>query len=659
MVRNPADFIGSALGQSEQQTKGILAATVGKVLVIDEAYGLYGGSQGGTTDPYKTAVIDTIVAEVQSVPGDDRCVLLLGYRDQLETMFQSVNPGLSRRFPLAMAFTFDDFSSEELGQILDMKLKDQGYRVTGQARSVAMDILKRARNRPNFGNAGEVDIILSEAKQRSQARRSTTQSGSVDLLEAVDFDEDFDRVEQSETNIRKLFDSTIGCGALVDRLIGYQSTAKSVKALGLDPKNSIPFNFLFRGPPGTGKTTTARKMGKVFYDMGFLATAEVNECSATELVGQYVGQTGPKVQQVLDRALGRVLFVDEAYRLGDGTFSREAVDELVTCLTKDRYHKKLIVILAGYDDEVNRLMAINPGLSSRFPEAVDFRALSAAECIQLLQVALSRQQDQLKKNGVKLELAVLTRPTVEYVSKMMNLFSRLISQESWANARDVMTLAEGVFNRVVKWNTGTNMHSLVLKEAMVTDELCAMHEERQSRASSTRGPELIRPETMLVGQSPITYNRSQLTTTSSFAAAMRPHKEEEHLENSTSIYENHPVTSGGSMTRALHAETRDKGVSDAVWDQLERDKAAEAAKEERFQRLQSAARDARDAARDLILKKVRMEEDERKREEAIQEYLQVNGICPAGYHWIQQSNGFRCAGGSHFMANDQLNEMFK
>ncbi|GJN72493.1 hypothetical protein PLICBS_006566 [Purpureocillium lilacinum] len=603
VVRNPADFIGSALGQSEQQTKGILAATVGKVLVIDEAYGLYGGSQGGTTDPYKTAVIDTIVAEVQSVPGDDRCVLLLGYRDQLETMFQSVNPGLSRRFPLAMAFTFDDFSSEELGQILDMKLKDQGYRITGQARSVAMDILRRARNRPNFGNAGEVDIILSEAKRRSQARRSTTQSGSVDLLEAVDFDEDFDRVEQSETNIRKLFGSTIGCGALVDRLIGYQSTAKSVKALGLDPKNSIPFNFLFRGPPGTGKTTTARKMGKVFYDMGFLATAEVHECSATELVGQYVGQTGPKVQQVLDRALGRVLFVDEAYRLGDGTFSREAVDELVTCLTKDRYHKKLIVILAGYDDEVNRLMAINPGLSSRFPEAVDFRALSAAECIQLLQVALSRQQDQLKKNGVKLELAVLTRPTVEYVSKMMNHFSRLISQESWANARDVMTLAEGIFNRVVKWNTGTNMHSLVLKEAMVTDELCAMHEERQSRASSTRGPELIRPETMLVGQSPITYNRSQLTSTSSFAAAMRPHKEEEHLENSTSIYENHPVTSGGSMTRALHAETRDKGVSDAVWDQLERDKAAEAAKEERFQRLQSAARDARDAARDLILKK--------------------------------------------------------
>jgi hypothetical protein len=89
VLKNPSDFVGSALGQSKQQTKGILAAAEGKVLIIDEAYGLYGG--GGVADPYKTAVVDTIVAEVQSVPGDDRCVLLLGYKDQMEEMFQNVN----------------------------------------------------------------------------------------------------------------------------------------------------------------------------------------------------------------------------------------------------------------------------------------------------------------------------------------------------------------------------------------------------------------------------------------------------------------------------------------------------------------------------------------------------------------------------------------
>ena len=109
VVKNPSDFVGSVLGETEKNTKAILNATVGKVLVIDEAsanrtrplhprsllpqaYGLYGGgAKGGnasaTSDPFKTAVIDTIVAEVQSVPGEDRCVLLLGYEEQMVEMF--------------------------------------------------------------------------------------------------------------------------------------------------------------------------------------------------------------------------------------------------------------------------------------------------------------------------------------------------------------------------------------------------------------------------------------------------------------------------------------------------------------------------------------------------------------------------------------------
>jgi hypothetical protein len=189
-----------------------LAATVGKVLVIDEAYGLYGGggSQGGgTSDPYKTAVIDTIVAEVQSVPGDDRCVLLLGYKDQMEEMFQNVNPGLSRRFPIASGFQFEDFTDDELRTIFDMKVKQQGYQVTDQAANVAMEMLKRARNRPNFGNAGEIDILLDATKARHQTRFSKGLARSATLLEARDFDENFDRAERAETNVRKLFEETV------------------------------------------------------------------------------------------------------------------------------------------------------------------------------------------------------------------------------------------------------------------------------------------------------------------------------------------------------------------------------------------------------------------------------------------------------------------
>lgn len=79
--RDPSDFVGAHLGESEKLTKGILAASLGKVLVIDEAYGLYDGHISSNGNIFKTAVIDTVVAEVQSVPGDDRCVLLLGYKD--------------------------------------------------------------------------------------------------------------------------------------------------------------------------------------------------------------------------------------------------------------------------------------------------------------------------------------------------------------------------------------------------------------------------------------------------------------------------------------------------------------------------------------------------------------------------------------------------
>jgi len=241
------------MGQSESNTKAILAATVGKVLIIDEAYMLSGSSSittGGTNDPYRTAVIDTLVAEVQSTPGENRCVLMLGYKDEMEHMLQSVNPGLSRRFPISSAFIFEDFDNSELRLILDLKLNNQGYRATDQSKRVALDVLSRARNQPNFGNAGEVDILLDKAKMSHQIRNSSGKVKHHDLLEAVDFDKDFDRGKRTSTNVRKLFEGVVGCDDIVQKLEGYQKITANLKALGEDPKDGISFNFLFRGPPG-------------------------------------------------------------------------------------------------------------------------------------------------------------------------------------------------------------------------------------------------------------------------------------------------------------------------------------------------------------------------------------------------------------------------
>jgi hypothetical protein len=203
-----------------------------------------------SSDPFKTTVIDTIVAEVQSTPGEDRCVLLLGYKEQMEDMMRDVNPGLARRFPLESAFVFEDFSDSELRQILELKLKKIGFEATDQGKRVAMDVLQRARNRPNFGNAGEVEIVLDRAKVLHQKHVSAGKSKSHGVLDAPDFDPEFDRGERAATNLPALFRDVVGCEDVIKQMQGYQTIAANLKAMGMNPREQIPFSFLFKGPPG-------------------------------------------------------------------------------------------------------------------------------------------------------------------------------------------------------------------------------------------------------------------------------------------------------------------------------------------------------------------------------------------------------------------------
>ena len=178
------------------------------MLIIDEAYMLYPGGKGAgySNDSYKTAVIDTIVAEVQNTPGEDRCVLLLGYKDQMEEMLENSNPGLARRFQLSHTFEFEDFDDQQLRQILDLKLKTQGLDATEKAKEVAVGLLSRARGRPNFGNAGAVENLISHAKAQEQRRRSMQHPSKLSaevVFLPQDFDENFDRIDNAALNCRK------------------------------------------------------------------------------------------------------------------------------------------------------------------------------------------------------------------------------------------------------------------------------------------------------------------------------------------------------------------------------------------------------------------------------------------------------------------------
>lgn len=652
VVKCPADFVGDVLGASEKTTKGILDSTIGKVLLIDEAYSFYGG--GGGADIYKTAAIDTIVANVHSTPGDDRCILMLGYQEQMHDMLKNMNPGLLRRFPLQSAFVFDDFDPAQLAAIFRFKLKKQGFGATPKAEQVALQMLERARSQPQFGNAGEVDILLDAAKSRHQKRLSAGKTKRKETLEALDFDEEYDR--GTKADVAHLFEGTVGSEHIVSLLQGYQITVRQMAALGMNPKDSIPFNFLFRGPPGTGKTTTARKMGKVFYDAGILGSAEVVECSTSDLIGQYVGQTGPKVRDALDKALGKVLFIDEAYRFasGGGGFAQEALDEIVDACTKERYHKKLIIILAGYENDINSLLTANPGLSSRFPEVVDFRPLSASACLQLLIAELAKKKKEVEKLSAKNSMSIKCFFEAELRHHLVKEFSRACQLESWASARDVLTLANLIFSSAIK---ASNSGLVNITESLVSKEFEAFIAEQETRASAEK---FFGQRTTLS----LPTRRAEPPSTSTSCAPVIP--------TATATYsaakadpvdhseEPEQTKKSGTDVEVLQAKkrpVRDAGVSDEVWDQLQADTREQEKREEEYKAKLRAERTASGAERDRIVKELLEEEAKRKKEEEMKMKLKQRGVCPMGYEWIRQQSGWRCAGGSHFMSDEGATKM--
>ena len=420
-------------------------------------------------------------------------------------------------------------------------------------------------------------------------------------------------------------------------------------------------------------------MGQVYYDMGFLSTPEVVECSATDLIGQYVGQTGPKTIAQLDKALGKILFIDEAYRLCEGNFATEAVNEVVDQLTKPRYLNKLIVILAGYDRDINKLISKNPGLSSRFPEEVIFQNMAPEKCVELLQKKL-RKQD-------------ITIPHFEdhsstIYNNMCALFRQLAALPSFGNGREIETLAKNMLGFVYKQDIGGD-EPLILSEHDALQIMKTMLKERRARVANLPGSDIQTP-----------YNAPAQTAepTPPVAPTSLPLITKEERANDIV---NAPT---GLHTEVVALdEPRDPGVSDEIWTQLQADKLAaeqlqeredsllrqqsnalaEARAEEALQaaRLQELRENqAKDQAEMLELKrrreearlaeqKARMErervaremerarlERERRREEErkAQEKLREMGVCVAGYKWIKGAGGYRCAGGSHWVSDREL-----
>lgn len=216
--------------------------------------------------------------------------------------------------------------------------------------------------------------------------------------------------------------------AELDRMVGLEPVKRQVKALSaqlrmarLRAGQGLPVqppkrHFIFYGPSGTGKTTVARILGRVFYALGLLGGDHLVEAQRSDLVGEFLGQTAVKANELIDSALGGVLFVDEAYALSNSGYSKGDAygDEALQVLLKraEDNRDRLVVILAGYPEGMDRLLGANPGLGSRFTTRVDFPSYRPLELTRIGEVLAAENGDRWDEESLE-ELKAISGHVVD------------------------------------------------------------------------------------------------------------------------------------------------------------------------------------------------------------------------------------------------------
>lgn len=197
----------------------------------------------------------------------------------------------------------------------------------------------------------------------------------------------------------------------------------------------VVLHQIFMGNPGTGKTTVARIIGKMFKEMGVLSKGHLVEVERADLVAEYIGQTAQRTRDNLKKAAGGILFIDEAYSLargGEKDFGKEAIDTLVKTMEDRR--SDLIVILAGYSDPMKEFLQTNPGLRSRFPITIEFPDYTSYELFQIAESMLDDRQYNLNKEARRKLFRLIDRTKND-------------SKENFGNARVVRNMIEKAIRR--------------------------------------------------------------------------------------------------------------------------------------------------------------------------------------------------------------------
>lgn len=402
-----ADLVGEYLGATAVKTNQLVDSALGGVLFVDEAYGLTArggadGGDGGGGDKFGAEAVQTLLKRAE----DDRdrvVIILAGYEREMEDFLAS-NPGLNSRF--ATRVRFPSYDAGELVRIAEHHAAGRGERLDDEALSALEPLFEDVCRRGVVDELGNGRFVRSLVEAACTARdvrvveaHGTAEAAPGPVTELVTLRRA--DVEQGYAEVTARLRGHADAPSLeeafaeLDGMIGLEPVKRQVRAISAQLRvgrtrreqgivTAPPMrHFVFAGPPGTGKTTVARILGRVFAALGLLARPDVVEATRVDLVGEYLGQTAMKTNRLVDKALGGALFIDEAYSLaGEGysngdAFGSEAIATLLKRAEDDR--DKLVIVLAGYPEDMARLLTRNQGLASRFTTRVTFPSYSQEE----------------------------------------------------------------------------------------------------------------------------------------------------------------------------------------------------------------------------------------------------------------------------------------